>query len=271
MKTVLMAAMAALVIFSACKTPKPVSSSTAATTSSPAGSEVLYQNEWKLTELPGQPVPIVSRAQLAFTPGTVNRVSGNAGCNRLTGSFELSSTNNIKFSPMAVTKMACAEPALNEVETKFLSALTNASQWSIENGTLSLTDGGVVLAKLIAQRPATADEKKLNGNWELNFLSGTKIALAGLFPNGKPNIVFAFPADEVKGNGGCNGYSAKVKVDKQKISFSDPLSTMMFCEGNGEPQYFKMLKTITSYALSNSENTLTLIAGDIAVMTFSRK
>ncbi len=268
MKTVIMAATAACLIFGACKTSQSVTNSTS---SSLTGSEMLYQNEWKLIELQGQTVPLISKAQLSFTPGTVNRVSGNAGCNWLTGSFELTNKNNIKFSPMATTRMACAEPALNEVESKFLSALTNASQWSIENGILSLGDGNSTLAKLKAQRPATAAEKKLNGTWELNFLLGTKIALEGLFPNGKPTLVFNFPAEEVMGHGGCNGYSSKVKVDKQTITFADPLSTMMFCEGNGEPQYFKTLKTITSYSLSDNDSTLNLIAGDIAVMRFTKR
>lgn len=269
MKTSIMASTAAMLIFGACKTPQPVTDSPA--TSSSSGSEVLYQSEWKLTELQGQPVPLISKAQLAFTPGKINRVSGNAGCNRLTGSFELSNTNSIKFLPMATTKMACADPALNEIETKFLSALTNASQWNIDNGILSLSDGTLILARLKAQRPATAEEKKLNGTWELNFLSGTKIALEGLFPNGKPTLIFNFPAEEAMGQGGCNGYSAKVKVGKQKISFADPMSTMMFCEGNGEPQFFKTLKSVSSYSLSDNGNTLNLIAGDIAVMRFTRK
>jgi len=43
----------------------------------------------------------------------------------------------------------------------------------------------------------------------------------------------------------------------------------MACEGNGEPVYFKTLKTLTSY--SGDENTLTLIMGDIAVMRFTKK
>lgn len=268
MKSVVLTA-AAVIIFCACKTPN--ASKNVIGTSTSSGSEILYQSEWKLTELQGQQVPSASKAQLAFAPGTINRVSGNAGCNRLTGSFELMNTNGIKFAPMATTKMACAEPAMNQVETKFLAALTNATQWSIENGILILSDASSVLARLTAQRAPTAEEKKLNGTWEVNFLSGTKIALEGLFPNGKPTLIFSFPADEISGNGGCNGYSAKVKLDKQKISFADPLSTMMFCEGNGEPQYFKVLKTITSYSLSENDNILNLIAGDIAVMKLIRK
>jgi hypothetical protein len=44
---------------------------------------------------------------------------------------------------------------------------------------------------------------------------------------------------------------------------------MMACEGNGEAVYFKTLKTVTAYSIS--DNTLTIIMGDIAVMRFTRK
>lgn len=270
MKTLFSSVMIAslFALFAGCKGS---GASTAQQPKAAGGSELLYQSQWKLIEVQDQQVPSASKAFLVFTPGTVNKVAGNAGCNRLTGTFELSQTNTIKFLPMATTRMACIEPGLADVETKFLAALTSASQWHIENDTLSLSDGNTVLAKLKSQRPPTEEEKKLNGTWELNYLSGTKIALEGLFPKGKPTLLFDFPKEEAMGNGGCNGYSSKVKVDQQKITFADPLSTMMFCEGNGEPQYFKALKTITSYSLSDNDNTLNLIAGDIAVMRFTRK
>jgi heat shock protein HslJ len=119
------------------------------------------------------------------------------------------------------------------------------------------------------QKTMTREELKLNGSWELNYISGPKIAFEGLFPNKKPLIVFDLPKAEVNGNGGCNGYSCKVKVDGNKISFGDALSTMMACEGNGEPLYFKTLKTVTAYSIT--DNILTMLMDDIAVMRFIKK
>lgn len=119
------------------------------------------------------------------------------------------------------------------------------------------------------QNSAAKESLKLNGAWELNYISGPKIAFEGLFPDKKPLIVFDLPKTEVNGNGGCNGYSCKVKVDGNKITFGDALSTMMACEGNGEPVYFKTLKTVTAYNIN--DNTLTMLMGDIAVLRFTRK
>ncbi|MEJ7680493.1 MAG: META domain-containing protein [Segetibacter sp.] len=57
-----------------------------------AGSETLYQYRWNLMELNGQPADAgtPNTAFLLFYPGQVNRVSGSTGCNRLTGTFEIS-------------------------------------------------------------------------------------------------------------------------------------------------------------------------------------
>lgn len=132
-----------------------------------------------------------------------------------------------------------------------------------------LQNGNNLLATLRPQKTPSKEELQLNGAWELNYISGPKISFEGLFPNRKPLLVFDFPKTEVTGNGGCNGYSAPVKVAGNTISFGDALSTMMACEGNGEPVYFKTLKTVNAYRIDG--NTLTLLVNDIAVLRFTKK
>lgn len=231
--------------------------------------ENLYQTEWKLTELQGMALPANSKAYLDFTAGEPVKVSGNTGCNRITGTVEISKTGTIKFSPLATTRMACIDNGIGELENKFLAVLANSSSWSLNNKQLILSNGTTVLAKLENHETPTTEEAKLNGVWELNYITGAKIAFEGLFPNKKPTIIFDLAKQEASGNGGCNGYSCKVKITGNAISFGDALSTMMACDGNGEPVYFKTLKTVTAYNIS--DNTLTMIMGDIAVMRFTRK
>lgn len=252
---------------SSCDNSKKITTEPAAANNT--GSKALYQSEWKLTEVQGEVVPSESKAMLAFTAGQPNKVSGSTGCNRMNGTFELGGANAIKFSPLAITRMACLDDNANSIEQKFTSALTLAGTWGIEDNMLLFKNGETTVAKLKAQKPATAEELQLNGTWELNYISGVKIAFDGLFPNKKPTIIFDFPKEEATGNGSCNGYSVKVKVDGYKINFGDALSTIMACEGNGEPVYFRTLKTVTSYNINGE--TLTMIMGDIAVMRFTRK
>lgn len=250
-----------------CTNTKPAASSV----DNGRGSEALYQNEWKLTEAQGQAVSELSKANLLFTPGQVNKVVGSTGCNRFTGSFELSNSNSIKFTPLAVTRMACLDENAGAIETKFLEALSKATAWNILNDELLLKNGNITVAKLKAYNAPEKDEAKLNGTWELNYISGARIAFDGLFPGKKPTLIFNLPDREASGNGGCNSYSSAVKINGNKISFGDAIATMMACEGNGEQAYFKALKTVTSYSVSSDNSTLTLIMGDIAVMRFTKK
>lgn len=115
----------------------------------------------------------------------------------------------------------------------------------------------------------TPEQMKLNGTWELNYISGLKIAFNGLYPGKKPSIVFNLPGMEAVGNSGCNNFRSRIKLDSNKINFANPLSTMMFCEGGGEQAFFNTLKKITSFSVT--DNTLTLIMDDIAMMRFAKK
>ena len=113
------------------------------------GSEMLFMNQWNLTELEGRSVVITAGTQphLLFFPGQISRVSGSTGCNKLNGSFVLSAANSMTFSPLATTKMACVG---DNVESRFLAVLGKVSNWSIINKQLLLKNGKIITAKLNA-------------------------------------------------------------------------------------------------------------------------
>jgi heat shock protein HslJ len=106
-------------------------------------SPVITDRLWTLKELEGQPLD--SRA--AANPPTLmltssdSHVSGNAGCNRMAGTYTLGA-GTLAFGPLAMTRMAC--PAM-ELETRFTSALAAIRQYRVEtNQLLLVTDGRVV-------------------------------------------------------------------------------------------------------------------------------
>ncbi|MES2847650.1 MAG: META domain-containing protein [Bacteroidota bacterium] len=233
---------------------------------------ILFGKEWKLTELWEKKIASDSEIVIAFTPGQPNKVSGYTGCRKMNGSFELSNTSpyNITFSPLATIGFTCFDKKANLLDAKFLYIFPVVTRWYIYNeNELTLFSKETKIATFTSKKPSSTEELKLNGTWELNYISGPRIAFDGLFPNKKPTIIFDFPKEEAYGNGSCNGYSVKVKVDGNKINFGDALSTMMACDGNGEPVYFKTLKTVTSYSID--DNTLTMIMNDIAVMRFIKQ
>ena len=231
------------------------------------GSEMLFMYRWYLSEINQKQVRSENgrAAHLLFSPGQVSTVAGFTGCNRLSGTFELLGSKSIKFSPLAVTKMACLNN--DQTENLFLPAIAATNKWSVQDKTLLFYNGETVVATFTAIEAAIA---KLEGNWELNYISGARIAFDGLYPDKKPTIRFELGLSMISGNTSCNGFSSKYTITGNSVKFAPPLSTMMACPGNGEKSFTEMLQKVNKYALSD-DNTLNFMIDDVAVMRFVRK
>ena len=132
--------------------PTPVSAEPAG-----GGSEKLFAHRWALTEAAGQPVAPTGdakEAHLLFFPP--NRLGGSTGCNRLNGTFELMGGGQLKFSPLATTRMMCPEPAA-ATETRFVQALGTVKTYYVTDAALELRDGPTIVARFRAT-PASPDK-----------------------------------------------------------------------------------------------------------------
>ncbi len=138
---------------------------------------------------------------------------------------------------------------------------------------LSLTIICLAFISCNAGKTITGKTASLDGTWELNYITGPRIAFGGLYPNKKPTIVFDLKENRVSGNASCNSYSGKLNVDGNKISFKEPIAvTKMMClDGQGESVYLSTLEKIDSYSISEDGKTLNFIMGDIAMMRFEKK
>ncbi|MEO7049396.1 MAG: META domain-containing protein [Ferruginibacter sp.] len=119
--------------------------------------------------------------------------------------------------------------------------------------------------------PAT-EVAALNGTWELNYITGPRIAFNGLYPNKKPTIIFDIANKRIGGNAGCNSYGGELNAQAGKIDFSGPLfSTQMACvEGMlGETTYLQMLKRVNAFNVTDT--TLNFMAGNLVLMRFSKR
>ena len=113
----------------------------------------------------------------------------------------------------------------------------------------------------------------LDVTWQLNYITGPRIAFDGLYPDKKPTIVFDIKENKISGNNSCNQYLGKLIMDGNKINFKEAKMgmTMMACPGEGENVYMKTLEKVDSYSISDDGKTLSFIMGDIAVMCFEKK
>ena len=118
-----------------------------------------------------------------------------------------------------------------------------------------------------ATKPMNNSTNPLEGTWELEYLSGPRIAFQGLFPDKKPRITFDPTTQQVTGNNGCNGYSAPYTVEGNAISFGEPgPTTMMYC-GEGEKFFLNTIKKVTHYAV-DADGKLNLMIDEIPMMRF---
>lgn len=117
----------------------------------------------------------------------------------------------------------------------------------------------------------TSSENDLNGTWELNYISGSRIAFEGLYPDRRPTISFDIAGKKVNGNTSCNNYSGSVSVTNHHISLSGPLMmTKMACPGEGEAAYTGMLQKVTKWEITDG-NTLSLLLEGVIVLRYTRK
>lgn len=101
--------------------------STVAATAATTNTELL-ETHWKLVELNGQPVtnPVGNQKE-AFIMLTRegNKLTGSGGCNSMMGGFELMEGNQIKFSGVASTKMACPDMSMEDALGKVIAETDN--------------------------------------------------------------------------------------------------------------------------------------------------
>ncbi|HPE75736.1 MAG TPA: copper resistance protein NlpE N-terminal domain-containing protein [Draconibacterium sp.] len=99
---------------------------------------------WKLTELNGKTVKTKKDAFIKLLSED-NRFTGNSSCNVMNGSFELKNSNEITFSKILMTKMACMD---DNVESELVSVFEEITNYSATPEELILKDAsGKVKAK----------------------------------------------------------------------------------------------------------------------------
>ena len=105
----------------------------------PISANDLPQGEWKLKSYNFQ-------QKIAFPIDTMNitlnikenSLGGRSGCNLFGGDYSLDD-GKLKVGNLMSTMMACEEPAM-QFERVFTGTMQNATEFSLENGELTITD-----------------------------------------------------------------------------------------------------------------------------------
>ena len=108
------------------------------TPAAPSGVSV-QDVEWVLVELNGEPIRPAGGGPVPTLTlaGADRRAAGQAGCNRLTGSYEATG-DSLRFGALATTRMYC--PAM-DMEQQFLAALAATRSYRATANELELLNG----------------------------------------------------------------------------------------------------------------------------------
>ncbi len=104
--------------------------------------QIITEKYWKLIKLDGKDVEMVENQEreVFFILKTEdNTVGGFAGCNSITGEFELKDGNRIHFKNIGLTMMSC--PDVNIDESELMEVFKLADYYRITNDVLELNVG----------------------------------------------------------------------------------------------------------------------------------
>jgi heat shock protein HslJ len=210
-------------------------------------------------------VPAGVYADAVFKAGTV---SGLAGCNAYTGSYQAVGSA-LTAGPFASTRKACPPPA-SDVETAFLDGMGKAASYSATADALSIFDASG--AELLVFEAGTAGT--LAGpTWHMlyynNGTGGAQSAAAGA------DVTAVFGTDgRVAGNATCNQYDGPYTAKDATIAIGPLASTRMACPSDAlsaqEAAYLAAIQKATTYAVQGTHLELRDASGALMAEYESR-
>lgn len=230
---------------------------------------------WVLTELNGKDAKELFKGSIPTIEFNLadTLVSGNAGCNRYFGKFDINDQNEFLAPNLASTMMTCV---YENQEPLFIETLSKPATIAInEKGELTLTNKeNVVVIKFTKgekpeEKEATAPVtmENLIGKWILKSMADKNVS--DLFKDKMPTIEFANDST-VNGYAGCNNYRSKYEINEESvITFGSLMSTKMACPSlDGENQFSIILSTPSQVTINDS--ILSFIKDGINVAEFSK-
>jgi heat shock protein HslJ len=110
-----------------------------------APQEKSLEGTWTLTAYgpEGATTPVAADSQASITFNDDGTIEGNSGCNGFGGNYEVDG-DQITFSALVSTLMACEEPLMTQEGTVF-KVLDGTSSYKIDGDTLTITKEGTAL------------------------------------------------------------------------------------------------------------------------------
>ena len=216
--------------------------------------------EWNIVTVNGDTIKAENTPYLGLDMAE-KRLYGNAGCNRMMGTFEADSLQpgKIKFGEIGTTRMMCPDM---DTESKVLQALNSVQGYAETGQGIALTDaeGNTVLTLEKRETPAfTLND--LSGEWVITSVYGAQVSDM----ENTPFLAFDINQMRVHGNAGCNTINGGFSQEEGKansLKFSQMISTLMACPNlEAERQILDALNQVASFSF-NEDGTMSLFNED---------
>jgi len=231
---------------------------------------------------------IATGTEITAIFGADGTLSGSAGCNNYSTTYQVI-TSTMKISPaIAATMMMCPDPVMRQ-EAAYLAALPTVATYRIESNKLELRDAkgalqasytakaaaagqapavaaGQAATKTVTSTAVTTGTLSLEGtSWKLASLLSAK---GGAFPPlPGTEITALFQGGKVTGSAGCNSYSAPYKVAGDKLTITTPAATTRKAcpqpTTDQETAYLTALGSVATYKIDGDKLELRNAAGNL--------
>ena len=209
----------------------------------------------------GQPRALVPGSQLivAFSGG---RISIDAGCNTMGGTYTLSEQAELRAGTLATTLMACAQPLMDQDHWLTATVFAAPLVASVEGDTLTLSREGLELR--LTDKSVAAPDALLEGTaWQLEAIrSGETVSS---LPAGAKAPTFALAADgTVTLDTGCNRGRTTATVSGSTLTLGPVTTTKMACPDHAgrQTEAAVLAVLVGPVEWSITDKTLTLTNGD---------
>ncbi len=221
---------------------------------------------WQLKELPGTEAGALAKlprpVAVRFESG---RLSGFAGCNNFTGSYELAG-DRLVIGPVASTQMACPDPG-STVEQAFHRALKGSWRFEIAGNDLTATTDSGATLRFVREAPP-----QLAGvDWKVTSFNNNRHAVVGVI--GESRLTLAFKDGQVSGSAGCNNFHGSYSADGGKIQFGPLATTRRACAEdlmNQEKEFLAALASAVTWKIDGNVLDMHRPDGERAIWAVSK-
>lgn len=186
--------------------------------------------EWNITEINGSAVVADEDRGLPFIAfdTETGRISGNSGCNRMMGSFDVNAKpGSLDLKGIASTRMMCPDMT---TEKNVLNALGQVKTYQkAGKNKMYLCNESKRPVMMLEKKKTDVRLSILDGEWSIREVNGESVPSD---MEKQPFMAFDVKKKTIHGNAGCNvmngGFETSAE-NARSISFPGVATTMMAC------------------------------------------